>query len=349
MSAPVLHLAALGPHDITIAGAKMARLAAVAAHGFAVPRSFVVTTAAFRRQMVEPAIAAGLESSLADLDVDDPRATRAASQAIAAAVLATPVEPALAREIFAAYAAVSAELGKAEARMAVRSSATGEDAADASFAGQYDSFLGGAGSVEIVAAVKRVWASLFAERALAYRARRGIDHDATPIAVGVVALVDAKAAGVAFSVHPATGRGDRIVVEGNWGFGETVVQGLVSPDHVEIDKEEMRILVYRAASKNVMSIFDAASGSVVEHPTPEALRDAPALSDEEALAVAGTVRDVERAFGHPVDVEWALEAARRPGDPVTLLQVRPVTGIAVRPLPAWDLAAIARQFVRADG
>src|SRR5690606_1940542 len=136
-----------------------------------------------------------------------------------------------------AYDALCFEVREVDKPVAVRSSAVGEDAADHSFAGQYETWLGVSGIDDINLHVRRAWASLFSARAIGYRVRSGLGHDAMPMAVGVLELIRARASGVAFSVHPLTGRRDRVVVEGSWGYGEAVVGGLVVPDHAELDKD----------------------------------------------------------------------------------------------------------------
>jgi len=346
MSGVILPLEVIAADHHGMVGAKMLRLAQLARHGFSVPTGFVVTTEAFRRHMAQPAIEQAIIAHLRDLDEADIAGAKRASAGISAAIMSGSVDGAVLAQIVGAYDALCRSLGTADVATAVRSSATGEDAADASFAGQYESFLGIAGADAVVEAVKGVWASLFSDRALLYRKRRNLEHWQTPIAVGVIHLVDAKSAGVAFSIHPTTGRGDRIVVEANWGWGEAVVQGLVSPDHVEIDKEEMRLLDYRVADKRVMSTFDAAAGRVVEQPMSDARRLVPVLTPEEAIAIARIVVELERISGHAVDVEWVIDRARAPAAPVMLVQYRPVTRTGDGRLPAWDPRAIALRFIR---
>jgi pyruvate,water dikinase len=230
----------------------------------------------------------------------------------------------------------------------VRSSATGEDAADASFAGIFDTYLGVSGTEPILAAMRACWGSLFTARALAYRLRKGISHLAMPIAVGVIELIPARASGVAFSVHPVTGKTDRIVLETNWGWGEALVQGLVVPDRVEVGKSDGRVLQYHVAHKAVVSAFDFAAGRVAQMAMPARLADRRVLDDEEIGAVVDAVRRIEQHYGWPVDVEWALDRHRRAGEPIFVVQARPVT-IPVDPAaqtPAcYDPVAMALKHV----
>jgi pyruvate,water dikinase len=154
------------------------------------------------------------------------------------------------------------------------------------------------------------------------------------MAVGVVALVDARSSGVAFSVHPRTGKRDRVVIEANWGWGGALVQGLVVPDRVEVDRDDRRVLRHDVASKDVISAFDEAAGMVAEMPMPPGLRDQAVLDDEQIGQIVAAVLAVEERYGHPVDVEWVLD---RSGGPPWVVQARPVTGLPERePVTGWD-------------
>ena len=167
------------------------------------------------------------------------------------------------------------------------------------------------------------------------------------MAVGVIELIHARASGVAFSAHPVTGKTDRIVIETSWGWGEAVVQGLVTPDHVEVGKADGRILRYQVAAKNVVSNFDYAVGRVVETAMPARLVDRRVLDDEQIAAVVDAVLAVERHYDYPVDVEWVLDRHRREGEPVCVVQARPVTvtGPAAPVATEWNPAAMAAKYV----
>ena len=146
-----------------------------------------------------------------------------------------------------------------------------------------------------------------------------------PMAVGVVKLVHARCSGVAFSAHPVTGKRDRIVIEGNWGWGEAVVQGLVTPDHIEVGKSDNRVLRYDVAHKAIVSAFDYSIGAIVEIDMPDNLADRAILNEEEVCAIARAVSKIEEHYGYPVDVEWVLDRHRRPDEEVSIVQARPVT------------------------
>jgi phosphoenolpyruvate synthase/pyruvate phosphate dikinase len=145
-----------------------------------------------------------------------------------------------------------------------------------------------------------------------------------------------------------TGKTDRIVIETSWGWGEAVVQGLVTPDHIEVGKADRRVLSHQVAAKKVVSAFDYAAGQVVEIDMPARLVDRQVLDDEQIAAVVDAVLAVERHYGYPVDVEWVLDRHRRAGDPVCVVQARPVTAgspVTESPPAQWNPAAMAAKYV----
>jgi pyruvate,water dikinase len=332
---------------VAAAGSKMGRLSELHRAGVQVPDGFAVTVEAYRRHCTESGLDARIQtvidtlgSSPADAEVE------AASAEIRGFFEATPMSDALAAEIIEAYEELCLRCADVNVPTAVRSSATGEDAADASFAGIFDTYLGVSGAPRVLDAVRRCWGSLFTSRALAYRLRKGISHHAMPIAVGVIELIHARASGVAFSVHPVTGKADRIVIETSWGWGEAIVQGLVDPDHVEVGKADGRILKYDVAHKKIVSAFDFADGRITEIEMPAKLADRRVLDDEQVCAVAAAVASIEEHYGYPVDVEWVISRHRRAGDPVCIVQSRPVTVTAEQPAAAaYDPVALTQKYV----
>lgn len=325
-----------------VAGAKMGRLSELLHAGASVPPGFSVTVSAYLRHCAESGLDARIDVVLAGLGADpDGAAVEAASRTIRSDVEATPMAPWLEAAVVEAYDELCMRCVEVNVPTAVRSSATGEDAHDASFAGIFDTYLGVSGPQRVLDAVRACWGSLFTARALDYRLRRGRSHHEMPIAVGVIELVHARASGVAFSVHPVTGKTDRIVIEGSWGWGEAVVQGLVTPDHIEVGKSDGRLLRYDVAEKKVVSAFDYAAGRVVEIDMPSRLVNRQVLDDEQVAAVAGAVRGIEQHYGYPVDVEWVLSRHRRPGDPIVIVQARPVTSVPEPAAPvAWSPVAM---------
>jgi pyruvate,water dikinase len=334
---------------VGVCGAKMGRLAELLRAGVSLPRGFTVTVEAFRRHWDQAGLDEVAAAALGGLGPDaGPAEIEAAASIIRADLVGRPIPGDLAALIGDAYEELSSRCFEINVPTAVRSSAIGEDSGTASFAGIFDSYLGVSGPDRVLGAVRACWASLFNPRAVAYRLRAGTHHRDMPMAVGVIELIHARASGVAFSAHPVTGKTDRIVIETNWGWGEAVVQGLVTPDHVEVGKADGRVLKYQVATKAVVSAFDYAIGRVVETAMPARLADRRVLDDEQVAAVTDAVLAVERHYGYPVDVEWVLDRHRREGEPVCVVQARPitVTAPAAEALPTdWNPAAMAARYV----
>ncbi len=349
MSGDIAWLDGIAPQRaIPACGAKVGRLAELLSAGVRVPQGFAVTAGAYRAHCARTGLDEVIDAALGGLDSDaGPAAIQAAAEAVRAELTSREMSADLAGLITGAYEELSHRCLGINVPAAVRSSASGEDSATASFAGMFDTYLGVCGDDPVLEAVRRCWASLFSARAIAYRLRAGLRHWEMPMAVGVLELIHAQASGVAFSASPVTGKTDRVVIETNWGWGEAVVTGLVTPDHVEVGKADGRILQYRVASKKVVSVLDYAAGRVVQSDMPARLVDHRVLDDEQIAAVVDAVLAVERYYGYPVDVEWVLDKYRRPGEPVCVVQARPVTvtSTGTDPMPAtWDPVAIAAKY-----
>jgi len=334
---------------VAICGAKMGRLAELLQAGVTLPQGFTVTVDAYRQHCAQAGLDQAIDAAFAGLGPQSgPGEIEAAAQAARTAMTSRELDSGLAAIIGDAYQELCARCFDVNVPTAVRSSAIGEDSGTASFAGIFDTFLGVSGQDRVLAAIRKCWASLFSTRAVTYRLRAGTGHQDMPMAVGVIELIHARASGVAFSAHPVTGKTDRIVIETSWGWGEAVVQGLVTPDHIEVGKADGRILSHQVAAKKVVSAFDYAAGQVVEIDMPARLVDRQVLDDEQIAAVVDAVLAVERHYGYPVDVEWVLDRHRRPGDPVCVVQARPVTVVAAaaEAMPTqWNPAAMAAKYV----
>ncbi len=344
----ILWVDELSDAHLSRAGAKIARLGALRRCGVRVPDGFVVSTDAFEHFLESSGAGQKVDEAMATVDAA-PDGIEAASlharEAIEQAVLSGELQDA----IIDAYEELSYRDRDLHVPVAVRSSATGEDAAHVSFAGQFDSYLGVFGPRRLLTTVRRCWASLFTARAVAYRRQIGLHYRSSPMAVGVLKLVPARAAGVAFSIHPVSGSEHRMVIEGSWGWGEAVVQGTVTPDHIEVDKSDGRVLDYKVADKKVVSAFDYAQGLVVEQPMPRRLRSDRILTDEEIGAVVEVLHSIESQYGYPVDVEWVLDRYRRPGEPIVIVQTRPITVRETVPKPEWNPVNYAMKYAFGKG
>jgi pyruvate,water dikinase len=357
MSAPLVWLeAGAQASSADVVGAKMARLAELSGFGVRAPRGFAVTVDAYREHCDRSGLAEAIEKELSGVsDGTDHERVAAAAGSIRSRFLGAPIGASLTALISDAYDDLCYECRNVNMLVAVRSSAIGEDSAQASLAGIFETVLGVSGVPEISRSIQECWASLFTARALHYRLEHGLSHLDSPMAVGVLELIPARASGVAFSIHPVTGRSDKLVIEATWGWGESIVQGAVTPDYAEVDKSDKRLLRYDIGDKKVVSAFVATRGRVEEIPMPARLRNARVLDNPQVRAIADAVILIERSYGHPVDVEWVIERGWREGDPACVVQARPesVHGSAAhesdRPPdePAegeWDPVAYASRY-----
>ncbi len=260
----------------------------------------------------------------------------------------------LADAVADAHARLEARTGRGAAlRVAVRSSAVGEDGHAASFAGQYETYLGVSGADEVLRHIAKCWASGYSAHALDYRRRFGGSSPlrAHDLAVGVLELVDARSAGVAFTLNPVTGDRGRLVVEANWGLGESVVSGQVTPDYWTVERDSGRILERRVGGKLAGRCWPipaaetgcrrrdgsgrvarrADRGGTVLAPLPAELAQAPCLTDDEVRYICRQAAAIEAAEGTPQDVEWAIARDLDVPDSVYFLQHRPETTWAAAP------------------
>lgn len=245
---------------------------------------------------------------------------------LSAAALSTILSPCLAAEIAAAYSELGRRCGVAVPVVAVRSSALGEDGPEASFAGQFESYLNISGTEEVLSAIRCCQESARAERVLIYRQQQGLEVGAQPMSVLIQALVAADASAVVFSADPRTGDRERIVITATWGLGESLVGGTVTPDTWIVRKTDLRIMEESIAEKALMTV--AVPGGTREVVTPRFLRDQPSLTPSQIADLARLALDLEQIAGHPVDLECAYA-----GDRLSLLQCRPITTNLASPAP----------------
>lgn len=339
----IIWLRELGDHCEQEAGPKIARLGQLRRLGLRVPDGFAISVDIFRHFFVETGLSARIDALLAAGGSNN-TARGSASDAIQAMIAETVVPAATAAAIGTAYEQLCLDAHQADLPVAVRSSATKEDSATRSLAGQYVTHLGIRGRERVVAAVKSCWASLFSDRALYFSLQHGLSPWDSPMAVGVLSLVNARSAGVAFSIHPVTGNRSRMVIEGSWGWGEAVVQGLVTPDHAELDSEDGRLLDYVVAEKHIISAFDPIKGEVIEQEMPADLRRARVLADDELAALFAAMKVIEGHYGIAVDVEWVVDRSRLPGESLTIVQARPITAVGAAAPRRWDPLAYAMKY-----
>jgi pyruvate,water dikinase len=309
--------------DVALVGGKCRGLATLVAAGAPVPMGFAISTEAFREDLAARGVAAAIAEALSSVDPADEATAVRAEAAIATLAGDAPLAGELATEIAGAYRRLCDEAsGEGAVAVAVRSSATAEDLAGASFAGQQDTFLNIEGAEAVLAATRRCWDSLYTARAILYRARtqHGGEH---PLGMGVVvqALVPARAAGVIFTVNPLSGDAGQAVIEAAWGLGEAVVSGAVTPDRFVVDKRTGETLESSVAHK-AHRVVPVGGGTETES-VPAAYQALPCLTAGQRRSLCAMASELERELGGPQDIEWAVDH----GGASHLLQARPVTAV----------------------
>jgi pyruvate,water dikinase len=326
--------AELGRHDVALVGGKNSSLgemiANLAALGVTVPGGFATTADAYREFLAHDGLAGRISAELAALDVDDVARLAVTGARIREWILATPFPARLQREIVAGYDAMCE--GGVEASVAVRSSATAEDLPEASFAGQQETLLNVRGRDHVVQAVHEVFASLFNDRAIAYRVHQGFDHSLVALSAGIQHMVrsDLGASGVMFTLDTDSGFRDVVFITASWGLGETVVQGAVNPDEFYVYKPALRAghqpILRRTLGGKAIKMTYAAPGQagqrVVTVDVPEAQRQRFCLDDDDVLELARQALTIEQHYGAPMDIEWGKDGET---GKLYILQARPET------------------------
>lgn len=303
--------------DRPTVGGKGASLGELTHAGIAVPPGFVVTTHAFELFLRALEQASPVRALVEALDPADLDAVTALSRTLRARVEQEPLPQAVERAILDAHAQLA---GGSGATVAVRSSATTEDAEDASFAGLQDTFLWVLDAQDTVHRVRECWGSLYSVESITYRRKHGLPEDGVAMAVVVQTMVDARTAGVMFTRSPTTGDKSVITIEGAWGLGSAVVSGEVTPDRWVIGKITGEISTREISDKHIRQV-PAPGGGIVDEALPADMRTAPCLSDEELQALRAVGRRVEKHYGRPQDIEWAIDK----DGALLLLQSRPET------------------------
>lgn len=315
---PVRVFARLGRDDVAYAGGKGANLGELTSAGLPVPNGFVVGAPAYAAFCAETGLRERLAELLDDVDVEDTAALEAASTTARELFDATPMPEPLRRQIVSSYEELVGD--DAQAPVAVRSSATAEDTAETSFAGMNETYLNIRGAEAVIDAVRRCWRSLFGARTIYYRGMNDFAQADMDIAVVVQRQLQSTRAGVMFTVNPATGERDELVIEGSFGLGEAVVSGSVSPDRYVVEKATLAIRRREVHHKDLIIEY-APSGGTQQRTLSEEEALRPVLTDDEVVAVAELGRRIERHYRFPQDTEWAFD----PDGSLWMLQSRPVT------------------------
>ncbi|MFU8830981.1 MAG: phosphoenolpyruvate synthase [Wenzhouxiangella sp.] len=331
MTEYILWLDELGMKDLEKVGGKNSSLGEMISHlsglGVSVPGGFATTADAFREFLDQSGLAGRIQDTLKTLDSEDTRALAATGTRIRQWIMETPLQPPLEKAIREAWETMKQRYGENLA-VAVRSSATAEDLPDASFAGQQETFLNCQGLDEVLEKIHAVFASLYNDRAIAYRVHHGFEHHEVALSAGIQLMVRAGSgsAGVIFTLDTESGYRGVVFVTSSYGLGESVVQGAVNPDEFYLFKPNLEAglpaILRRSIGSKLTRMVSSNGGGVATEETPESLRQAFSITDEDATALAQMALTIEKHYGRPMDIEWGKDGET--GD-LYILQARPET------------------------
>ena len=334
MTANILWLRDLRLTDLAQVGGKNSSLGEMigqlAELGVSVPGGFATTADAFKAFIAHNDLHQRIFDKLATIDVEDVPGLTAAGKEIRAWVTDAPLQPDLENDIRTAYAQMCKDYGSDNMAVAVRSSATAEDLPDASFAGQQETFLNVTGADDVVHKVKEVFASLYNDRAIAYRVHHGFKHEDVFLSAGVQQMVrsDVGASGVLFTLDTESGFRDVVFVTSSYGLGENVVQGAVNPDEFYVYKPTLKsgksaILRRSIGSKQIRMVYSDVPGERVRNEdTPADIRGKFSINDEDVLELSRQALTIEEHYGRPMDIEWAKDGVT---GKLFIVQARPET------------------------
>lgn len=328
-------------NDVGLVGGKGANLGEMTTAKLPIPYGFVLTSEAYFHFIDTAKLRDKIHDILAITHVESQEELSRASKHIRQLILEADMPTAISKKVIEYYDALPIKEEKYFKKevtfmhktlqaikglykhplVAVRSSATAEDLPDASFAGQQETYLNIHGEAALLRKVKECWASLFTERAIYYREQKGFDHFKVGLAAVVQRMVQSDKSGIAFSIDPVTNDKRKIVIEAIFGLGEYIVQGKVTPDHYEVDKNSFVILNKQLNYQNIKMVKDRVENKEVKLGKVEG--SVQKLTDEELIKTAMLVRDIEKHYFFPQDIEWAIEKGR-----VYIVQSRPITTIS---------------------
>lgn len=336
MDERVIWFESLGIDDVAIVGGKNASLGemiqGLTKSGVRVPDGFATTASAFREFLRHGHLAERINARVSKLDIDDIDELARAGAEIRQWIIDTPFPDSLTAAITAAWEKMVAKAGSEDVAVAVRSSATAEDLPDASFAGQQETYLNVRGLDNVLVAIHQVFASLYNDRAIAYRVHHNFEHHEVALSAGIqrMARSDIGSSGVMFTLDTESGFRDVVFITGAYGLGETVVQGAVNPDEFYVHKPTLAagrhpVLSRKMGSKNIKMVYadGCTQGKTIETiNTSEAERNSFCLNDEQLLDLARQAVIIENHYGRPMDIEWALDGNDQK---VYIVQARPET------------------------
>ncbi|RLF07934.1 MAG: phosphoenolpyruvate synthase [Thermoprotei archaeon] len=344
----VLWFEEIDKNDLPLVGGKSANLGELTKAGIPVPPGFAVTSYAYKEFIEKTGLKERINELLKEVaGSNKPQLFEEISAKIRKLIEESDMPEDIAIAIKENYRKLCKKVGIEKVSVAVRSSATAEDLPGASFAGQQETYLNVEGEGDVLLKVKKCWSSLFTPRAIFYRQEKGIAHDKVLMSVIVQKMVNAKAAGVMFTIHPVTGEEDKIVIEGSWGLGEAVVSGSITPDVYVVDKRTLEVIDKKIADKSFELIRDPLTGETIKREVPAERRNIPCLSDEEIRKLAELAIKIEQHYKYPQDIEWAIDRDLKFPDNIFIVQSRPETvwSLKEKKAPEKVEATVERKIV----
>jgi len=321
----ILDFERLDKDSLPIVGGKNASLGEMIKADIRVPPGFAVTTDSYLLFITDAGIKDKIIEIVSDLDPDDVAALNQASADVQELIKQTAMPEPVAQAITDGYSQLCSKCAVELIPVAVRSSATAEDLPTASFAGQQDTYLWIQGADQVITHVQNCWASLYTPRAIAYRIKNDFPHEKVLISVGVQKMVNSKAAGVMFTINPTDGDISKVVIEGSWGLGETVVSGSVNPDKFVVDKVMLEINERTISTKHIECVYDLEQGKVIDADVAEDVQCTCCLADDEIKALVRAGKNIENHYGRPMDIEWAIDKDIGFPENLFIVQARPET------------------------
>ena len=311
--------------DVALVGGKCSSLGELINAGVRVPPGFALTTHGFARFMRDAGVSGEIPGMLANAVHDDLEKLELASRAIREMIEQHPFAWELEDAIAEYYRKLSMRCMVPAVPVAVRSSATAEDLPGASFAGQQDTYLWIRGVDDLLHHARRCISSLFTARAISYRIRMGFPHEDVALSVGFQKMANSYTAGVMFTLNPGNGDRSVIAIDSNFGFGESVVSGEVTPDHFIVNKITLDILERTICNKEVTYTVDFKTQKSVKTETPFERQNVQSIIDEEIVELARMGKAIEKHYGRQMDIEWAVDKDLPAGGNIFILQARPET------------------------
>jgi pyruvate,water dikinase len=321
----ILNFENVDKSSLPLVGGKNASLGEMIKAGIHVPPGFAVTTDSYLSFITTTGINDKIYSILADVNPDDVESLNSVAAEIGNLIISTSMSQDLRAAIEEGYLKLCEKCLVELVPVAVRSSATAEDLPTASFAGQQETYLWVQGASQVGESVQKCWASLFTPRAISYRIKNNFPHEKVLISVGIQKMVNSKAAGVMFTLNPTDGDASKVVIEGSWGLGETVVSGSVNPDKFVVDKVLMETSEKTISNKHIECIYDPSKGEVVNADMDPSKQCTCCMEDEEVKALVKMGKEIEAHYGRPMDIEWAIDKDMSFPENMFIVQARPET------------------------